>query len=99
MSDNKKTLILEHVEKSKKGNWDAYINNFPKFVEDLNLNIQEAQYIFDDLAQIVSKQREESPSNDPCEFSLHAHDIFYGMVEDYKNNNDEDDSLKDLIKE
>ena len=32
MSDDKKTLIIEHVEKSKKGNWDAYINNFPKFV-------------------------------------------------------------------
>ena len=46
MTEDKKTLILEHVEKSKKGNWDAYINNFPKFVEDLNLNIQEAQYIF-----------------------------------------------------
>ena len=74
MSDNK-TLILEHVEKSKKGNWNAYINNFPKFVEDLNLNIQEAQYIFDELAQIVSKQR-KSPSNDPCEFT-YMHMIYF----------------------
>ena len=62
-------------------------------------NESEWIYIFDELAQIVSKQREESPSNDPCEFTLHAYDIFYGIVEDYKNNNDEDDSLKDLIKE
>ena len=89
MSDDKKKKLFDYIEQSKKGTFDDYNSKIYSFLKTLNLTHDDAEDLLNALAGIEDRD----------DFYTQAHDVIFTAVDDYKSENEEDDSMKDLIQE
>ncbi|MDC3077067.1 hypothetical protein OA326_02965 [Candidatus Pelagibacter sp.] len=89
MSDDKKKKLFNYIEQSKKGTFDDYNSKIYPFLKTLNLTHDDAEELLNTLAGIEDRD----------DFYTQAHDVILTAVDDYKSENEEDNSMKDLIKE
>ena len=97
-------IVIEHVDEWKKKDFtkdfEKYVENFTNFIQGLEVNKDEANEILAILDKKVNEEKASSKSlNDANAFTQHAADIFFGIIDDINNNYEDDDSLKDLVKE
>ena len=89
MSDNKKKKLFDYIEQSKKGSFDDYNSKIYSFLKSLNITHDEAEELLNVLVDLENRD----------DFYTQAHDVILTALDDYKNENEEDDSMKDLIQE
>tara|TARA_B100002019_G_C21103291_1_gene514625 strand:+ start:226 stop:495 length:270 start_codon:yes stop_codon:yes gene_type:complete len=89
MTDYKKKKLFDYIEQSKKGTFDNYNSKIYSFLKTLNLTHDDAEELLNTLADIEDRD----------DFYTQAHDVILTAVDDYKSENEEDNSMKDLIKE
>jgi len=89
MTDNKKKKLFDYIEQSKKGSFDDYNSKIYSFLKTLNITHDEAEELLNVLVDLENRD----------DFYTQAHDVILTALDDYKNENEEDDSMKDLIQE
>ena len=89
MTEDKKKKLFDYIEQSKKGTFDDYNSKIYSFLKTLNLTHDDAEELLNAFAGIEDRD----------DFYTQAHDVILTAVDDYKTENEEDDSMKDLIQE
>ena len=103
-------IVIEHVDKWKKKctkkDYEKFTKDFYNIVEELKLTSGEAEEILMQLGVKVDEENKKikditnlTPTYNSYAFTQYASDFFATLMDDIKNDNKDESSYKDLIKE